>query len=103
MTAWHEHDSWLRGSSAPALCGTCMCRSWSSGVTHVSRGAAAFLFFFAGLAAGQAVYWFIGGAYMDHSQVRNILVVLQLLIGVATMVWLAQKLRRAADPSRSAR
>jgi hypothetical protein len=59
----------------------------------MSRGVVAFLFVFAGLAAGHAVHWFAGGASVDRSQLRNLLVVLQLRIGVAAMLSLARKLR----------
>jgi hypothetical protein len=62
----------------------------------MSRSAAVFLFFFAGLAAGEAVHWFVGGSYLDHARLRNFLVVLQLLIGVVSMLWLGNKLRSVA-------
>jgi len=61
----------------------------------VSRGVAQLLFFFVAMAAGDAVYWFIGGAYQSHSQVRNALVVGQFLICVVAMLWLVAKLRRS--------
>jgi hypothetical protein len=67
----------------------------------VGRDVALFLFVFAGIAAGQAVYWFVAGTYLDQSQIRNVLVVLQLLIGVAALVWLGRKLRRSSDASHS--
>jgi len=67
----------------------------------VSRGVAALFFFFVALAAGDAAYWFIGGAYQAHSQVRNTLVVGQLLICVVAMLWLGLKLRRSVRAPQS--
>jgi hypothetical protein len=67
----------------------------------VSRGVAQLLFFFVAMAAGDAVYWFIGGAYQSQSQVRNALVVGQLLICVVAMLWLVAKLRRSVRAPQS--
>lgn len=43
------------------------------------------------LVAGLAAHWFIGGEYADHSLLRNLLVVAQLLIGVWMVVYAMRK------------
>ncbi len=37
--------------------------------------------------AGHAGYWFLSGAHHDHSDMRNALVGLQALAGLALMYW----------------
>jgi hypothetical protein len=48
----------------------------------------------AALLAGQAAYWFASGESAAHSAVRNVLVVVQLAIGLAAAVGFARRLRR---------
>jgi hypothetical protein len=50
-----------------------------------------------GLLAGQAIYWFIGGEYMEHSTIRNVLVVMQLAVSLGAVVWYARKARSRVD------
>jgi hypothetical protein len=44
-----------------------------------------------GLVAGLAVYWFINGDAADHTLFRNLLVGVQLLLGVWMMIHGARK------------
>lgn len=39
------------------------------------------------LIAGHAGYWFLSGEQAFHSTVRNILVILQALVGLGLMYW----------------
>jgi hypothetical protein len=60
---------------------------------------AVFGLLFGALLAGQACYWFIGGEYMEHSTIRNVLVVMQLAVGLGTMGWFVRKARSGVDNS----
>ena len=52
----------------------------------------------AALLAGEALYWFIGGAFATHSALRNTLVGLQFMSAAAVFTWALVTARR--DPIR---
>ncbi|MBK7344495.1 MAG: hypothetical protein IPJ06_16210 [Saprospiraceae bacterium] len=37
--------------------------------------------------AAHAGYWFLSGHYESHSDTRNVLVIIQALVGLALMYW----------------
>lgn len=43
--------------------------------------------------AGQAAHWFISGANDEHSFTRNLMVVIQLLAGIALLIYSWHKVR----------
>lgn len=39
------------------------------------------------LLAGQAAHWYVGGAYAEHTPLRNALVLVQLAVGLGLAVY----------------
>jgi hypothetical protein len=54
---------------------------------NIMKKKSTFLLLVGAFVAGDAGYWFIGGNYHDYSTVRNLLVALQFILGMA-MIWL---------------
>jgi hypothetical protein len=62
----------------------------------MSAGATVLLYVFSASLVTHAVHWFLGGDHLAHGGLRNALAVVQLLVGVAIIAWLALKARRSA-------